>query len=160
MIFNCIKFIRKREWLILLFNVVFPIFIGSLIYILFRRKSLIVFSWLSALWLDGFVDYLRELFFPFYNVFPEYVIYSLPNGLWVYSGTFLFLRIWKGSLSFYYKYFWVFLPLISSLMMEVFQYFRIIKGAFCFTDIALNLLSFFLAVTFNTIYSSEVLHEI
>ena len=64
-------------------HVAAPLVLGSLIYVLFRHESLLVFDWLEHLGVDAYVQALRarcdhwEL--------PSWVAYSVPDGLWCWA---------------------------------------------------------------------------
>ncbi|WP_304180751.1 hypothetical protein [Leptotrichia trevisanii] len=74
-------------------HVILPIFIGSMIYILFREKTLLMFDWFSYLKLDFIIDFLRNNFYGYRMYIPKSILFSLPDALWVYSFT-MFLSIY------------------------------------------------------------------
>lgn len=74
-------------------HIVLPIFIGSMIYILFREKNLLMFEWFSCFKLDFIIDFLRNNFYEYRTYIPKSVLFSLPDALWVYSFT-MFLSIY------------------------------------------------------------------
>lgn len=74
-------------------HIVLPIFIGSMIYILFREKNLLMFEWFSYFKLDFIIDFLRNNFYKCRTYIPKSVLFSLPDALWVYSFT-MFLSIY------------------------------------------------------------------
>ena len=74
-------------------HIVLPIFIGSMIYILFREKNLLMFEWFSYFKLDFIIDFLRNNFYEYRTYIPKSVLFSLPDALWVYSFT-MFLSIY------------------------------------------------------------------
>lgn len=74
-------------------HVILPIFIGSMIYILFREKTLLMFDWFSYLKLDFIIDFLRNNFYEYRMYIPKSILFSLPDALWVYSFT-MFLSIY------------------------------------------------------------------
>ena len=74
-------------------HVILPIFIGSMIYILFREKTLLMFDWFSYLKLDFIIDFLRNNFYAYRMYISKSILFSLPDALWVYSFT-MFLSIY------------------------------------------------------------------
>lgn len=69
-----------------IFYVLFPLLIGVLIYIIFRSKSLFYFHFFKLTNLDNYILTIRKFFFKNYrHYFPNWVIYSLPDGLWLFS---------------------------------------------------------------------------
>lgn len=57
--------------------------VGGVIYVSYRVKSLYMFSWFNILGLDNYVDYLRSNIGA-YRI-PNFVKYSLPDGLWLFA---------------------------------------------------------------------------
>lgn len=73
----------------------------------------------------------------------EYLIYSLPEGLWVFCIT-------LTSKEFYFDLFkkrinCVFIPLLLVIALELFQLFHITNGHFDFFDIGISLFFWFIA---------------
>jgi hypothetical protein len=64
-------------------NVILPVAIGGLIYILFRVDTLWVFTWLKYAGLYETVMTLRETTYAASSDIPAHLLYSLPDGLWV-----------------------------------------------------------------------------
>ncbi|MGL5124038.1 MAG: hypothetical protein ACRC6K_07780 [Fusobacteriaceae bacterium] len=67
------------------FLIIFPIILGFSIYLLFRSKSLFYFNFFEFLNMDKFIIPLREFTLVFRNLIPNWVIYALPDGLWIFS---------------------------------------------------------------------------
>lgn len=67
------------------FIISLPIFIGFLIYLVFRSKSLFYFNIFRMLGLEPFILILREYASNHRELFSTWVIYSLPDGLWLLS---------------------------------------------------------------------------
>ena len=74
-------------------HIVLPIFIGSMIYVLFREKNLLMFDWFSYLKVGFIIDFLRNNFYEHRIYIPKSILFSLPDALWVYSFT-MFLSIY------------------------------------------------------------------
>ena len=74
-------------------HIVLPIFIGSMIYVLFREKNLLMFDWFSYLKVGFIIDFLRNNFYEYRIYIPKSVLFSFPDALWVYSFT-MFLSIY------------------------------------------------------------------
>ena len=69
----------------LFFGHVLTLIIGGLIYILFRTDSLVMFKWFAALSLDKPIEYLRDSTLTVKNHLPDWFLFSLPDGLWIFS---------------------------------------------------------------------------
>lgn len=115
-----------------------PILIGGLVYLLFRDDS-IFFNQLIRPTLHFF-----DL--PLKMTLPNWFVYALPDGLFVYSYVFFMLDNWKGKLSLLSLSYSLFLPLIL-IVIEFGQYFGVFKGTFDKLDLIFYLLGVFLAFT-------------
>ena len=109
-----------------------PVFLGGLIYIIWRSTSLLMFSWFDGFGLTSHINVLRNISF----AVPEWVIYSLPSGLWIYSFSFILIYIWHDAKS-KSKYLWMSLAPIIALSSELGQLIGVIPGTFDLADIAL-----------------------
>ena len=74
-------------------HIFLSIFAGSMIYILFREKNLLMFKWFKFLKLDFIINFLRDNFYKYRIYIPKSVLFSLPDAFWVYSFT-MFLSIY------------------------------------------------------------------
>ncbi|WP_412851020.1 hypothetical protein ACL0VS_08535 [Chryseobacterium sp. PMSZPI] len=118
------------------------ILLGGFIYIIFRTEKLIMFDWFEYLNLSEEINIIRN----FKNVysFPNWFIYNLPDGLWIFSYTAISLEIWKHSII-KQNIFWIFSIPIIAVLSEFFQVFKIVPGTFDFTDMIFYLLGTFSA---------------
>ena len=62
---------------IILFHTLIPMILGAFIYVTFREKNLLMFSWFDSLGLYGVIDYLR-LNFSKYNI-PNWILFNYPD---------------------------------------------------------------------------------
>jgi hypothetical protein len=83
------------------------LFIGCLIYIFFRSETILMFNWFEKLIMTETVSSIREITMTYQKDFPSWFLYSLPDGLWIFSYVCLIQSIW-GSTDGAYKYFWIF----------------------------------------------------
>ena len=104
--------------------------IGFFIYLLFRPNNLIY---------NNFFSFPIKLSFETNNTITNFIIYSLPNGLWSFSYSQFIFHI--------YKDFTTKTVLLSSLMvffgifLEVLQYHGFVSGYFDLVDIFAYLIS-------------------
>jgi hypothetical protein len=108
----------------------FPLFIGGLIYICFRNEDILFFSWMRFLNIN--YSLLRQIELK-NNIISSYIVFSLPNGLWVLSGLLLlkvFLENEKRLLAIYSIIF-----IMVSILYEISQLIDIIPGTFDIADI-------------------------
>lgn len=117
--------------------------IGGLIYVGFRDKSLLMFSWFEQLGVSGEVDAFRGLV----NSEGVYgwVRNSLPDGLWLFAYMFLVDAIWNGSKSIS-SYIFIFSLPFFALLSEFLQYFGMLPGVFDWIDVASYLFAILLFV--------------
>ena len=114
---------------------------GGLIYTLFRVDTLLVFKMYEFLQVDGFIDYVRS--YTMLWEIPDFVKYSLPDGLWVYAFTYFVVSLWKfdGSKG-KERYIFMMIPLLCGVGGELLQlYFKSI-GTFDFHDLSISLLAY------------------
>lgn len=109
-----------------------PVILGGLIYIIFRTEKLLMFQWFEDLSLSDKITTIQE----FRNIFafPDWIIYSLPDGLWMFSYTAISLEIWKHSIM-RQNIFWIFSIPIVAISSEFLQSFKIIPGTFDYIDL-------------------------
>lgn len=107
---------------------------GASIYILFRPAEASFLNWFalpeSAQWLDA----LRVRSLSVRSFLPQWLVYSLPNGLWAFAYTLLVLSIWRGSSSIL-KYFWFLSIPLLVFGFEMLQFSGDLQGTFCLNDI-------------------------
>jgi hypothetical protein len=120
----------------LFWHVCFPITIGATIYSLWRSDRLLVFTWYGWLGLKAPLLVLRANLAGIRNFLPDFVLYSLPDALWVYSFTFLMESVWFRHSRSFGRTFWVFLPVSLAVGAEAGQLFKVVPGTFDLTDIA------------------------
>ena len=114
--------------------VLLPVFMGSLIYIGWRTTSLRVFDWLQ------FLRVPQNLFRPQIQL-PNTILYSLPDGCWVFAGTSWMLLIWHKLSP------WVFSVVTLALASELAQALGMMPGTFEWTDVAFYIGGFALSLT-------------
>lgn len=77
------------------FTLIFlPLLLGILIYLLYRSRNLFYYNLIHFLDINGYVGLAREVAWLYRKLFPTWSIYSLPDGLWLFStgATFLLCR--------------------------------------------------------------------
>jgi len=128
----------------LFIHVLLPILLGGIIYISFRSKYLVLFSWSDEISISGFVNIIRNQLLPIKNYIPTWVIYSLPDGLWTYSFVSSFIVIWKNDSD---KWgYWLLIPFVLSISYELLQYFKILQGTFDIVDFSTCLMASILSI--------------
>lgn len=118
----------------IIFGHIGTLFLGGVIYILFRTSSLKMFDWYYKIGLSNSINNLRDYSNPIVKDIPNWVLYSLPDGLWLFSYLSLMLFIWQNSVSFK-NIFWILIIPILAIGSELGQLFGIIIGTFDFSDL-------------------------
>ncbi|WP_345200665.1 hypothetical protein [Chryseobacterium ginsengisoli] len=129
--------------------------LGTLIYILFRSSSLKVFSWSNFLGLNWVETDIRNFTITISSKLPDWLLFSFPDSLWVFSYVCLMLGIWKGFISMT-NLFWIgIIPLIA-VCSELGQFAGFIQGTFDALDLVfyiigsiMPLLLFKQSITYN-----------
>ena len=68
---------------------------GGLMYILFRKQSHRVLAWCDNAGLGGAVRPLRHMALRHVSLLPGWCVYSLPDGLWLFSLLMVIAAIWR-----------------------------------------------------------------
>lgn len=121
---------RKRSVCIKASLSLLLLFLGGVIYLIFRSKHLPMFDWVKVIHLDGYVNQLRDGFSGI--DLPTFVKYCLPNGLWMASYTLIIDAFIDEENN---KNFWIFILPGISVFLEILQFFHITAGTFDLGDI-------------------------
>ena len=115
---------------LIIIHCIIPIMIGGLLYVFFRSTSIRMFKWFDFLGLENVIQLMRSTLFNVKSNIPNWIYFSLPDGLWVYS----FTRIW------------LLIPFISGILSEILQYFGLFPGTFDYLDLCFSLFCIFLSI--------------
>lgn len=107
---------------------------GSMIYICFRPKSLLMFHWAQAAGISGYIYLIRDTAKPIGRAFPEWVIGSLPYAMWVLSYMLAQRSIWHHSRSLA-SCFWILTAPTIAILSEIAQSLKIVPGTFDWIDL-------------------------
>ncbi|SEN89936.1 hypothetical protein SAMN05444671_2386 [Flavobacterium sp. CF108] len=121
---------------------IFTLLCGSLIYILFRTSNLKMFIWFDELKILDIINSLRSFTVSYSSHLPNIILYSLPDGLWMFSYVSLVLFLWKNEIK-NENLFWILIIPIISIISELGQLIKIVPGTFDSSD----LLMYFLGTT-------------
>ncbi|WP_210148253.1 hypothetical protein [Chryseobacterium scophthalmum] len=138
----------------LFFGSIISLIFGIAIYLLFRTSSLKVFGWLEILNIDFLNSDIRKFSIKYLEILPNWFLYSLPDGLWIFSYVCLMIYIWNFKLN-AHSFFWIgTIPLIA-IFSEIGQAINVIPGTFDFCDLLFYILGFSIPIllTFNNKHS-------
>ena len=128
-------------------HIALPIFIGSMIYILFREKELLMFNWFNYLKLNFIIDFLRNNFYEYRIYIPKSILFSLPDALWVYSFT-MFLSIYFKNRIILSAIF------VGSIITEILQLWFVV-GTFDIYDVIYMFVLYLIAMYFIKKFEEE-----
>jgi len=112
----------------------FTLISGGLVYVLFRQDTLKMFSWFDNISLSVVISEIRLLTLPFSDHLPNWFLYSLPDGLWLFSYLSVLLVVWDNAIS-KYNIHWLLLVPLFAIFSEFGQLFEIVPGTFDIFDL-------------------------
>ncbi|MGL5951165.1 MAG: hypothetical protein ACRCZH_07080, partial [Cetobacterium sp.] len=59
--------------------------LAVLIYLLFRSRKLFYYQFIEMIYLDPYIRAIRKVVWVYRKHIPNWVIYALPDGLWLFS---------------------------------------------------------------------------
>ena len=127
----------------------FTLLLGCFIYISFRKDTLIIFNWLDRINALKFISDYRLFTISYSDNLPNWFLYSLPDGLWLFSYISVLLAFWDNTIS-KHNIHWILLVPILAIFMEFFQLFYIKTGTFDILDIIFYLLGTLLPILIFT----------
>lgn len=110
------------------------LFVGGLIYVSFRNETLKMFSWFEAISISEIVSNYRLLTLPLKQYLPDWFLYSLPDGLWLFSYISIILLLWGNTISKKNILWFSLIPAIA-ISSEIAQVFSLVPGTFDLFDL-------------------------
>lgn len=120
-------------------------FIGGIIYLLWRPDNLLMFEWIEFWNLTDFIYSLRSIAYN-YDL-PYCVKFSIPHALWYLSGILIFASIWNEYK--HIQYFWFLIMTLMCFGGEFGQFLGFIPGNFNLNDILWSILAGIIAFMIN-----------
>ncbi len=119
--------LRRQKRYNIFIHIFAPIFLGVMIYGLFRGLYLI--------------DPTKK-YFPILDNshLPNWIIYNLPDGLWFYAFLSTVILIWEQKLAGRFLA-WVLLAIIISSLLEIGQAYHLVHGTFDANDLVAYLIA-------------------
>ena len=128
--------------------------IGVLIYLAFRSTDIILFKFLNYFGLKNLIHDFRHFTYDFKFILPNWFLYSLPDGLWLFSYQCIVLTIWKFSLN-NNSLIWLFILPVLFILVEFLQLYDVLKGTFDWFDILFFIFGSLLPISINKKYINE-----
>lgn len=133
-----------RSKKLILLHIIFPLILGAFIYVSFRSLSIRLFNWFKLANLDFLISFVRETFYPIKKYLPQWVYFSIPDGLWVYSFSSALIILWSDQ--FRYGKFWLIIPLLFGAFIELAQKIKIFPGTFDIIDFTFSIIALALSI--------------
>lgn len=114
--------------------VVLPLVVGGLIYILLRTDTLLMFQWADALSLTIPISRGRAAAAPLLPWVPGFVLFSIPDGVWVFSATAFFARLWHDG-PLWARMLWIGMAPAMAIGGELGQLVGLVPGTFDVLDL-------------------------
>lgn len=137
--------LRKSDVIQLCAAIVF-ILAGGMIYIMYRSRQIIFFGWLDDLGLSPLVEMSRETGAAFHP--GSFVLYSLPDGLWLASYLMLINVIFGHSNKRLWLGFTLLMP-VYAIGNELLQGMGLCRGHFDICDLLCYLVPFVADIIIN-----------
>lgn len=118
---------------------------GSLIYAITRPDSIYLNQWLGHIDDGKVLDYFQSLVLN--SQLPQWIIYSVPDVLWMMALITTILFIWNFKLD-RRSIRWIIIGFAVGLMFEIFQGFHLIRGTFDVNDLILMLIAGLIPIAF------------
>ena len=103
--------------------------------------TLKMFNWFDSVNLSEAISGLRLFTLPLADFLPNWFLYSLPAGLWLFSYLSILLVVWNNKIS-KHNIHWLLLVPTIAIVSEIGQLFGIVPGTFDIFD-----LTFYLGAT-------------
>ena len=108
--------------------------------------------------ISHWLNLARNVAVPGELILPDWIIFSLPNGLWAFAYVVIITGTWSGSKS------WLKIPWMATIPLlvlgyEFLQLWEIIPGTFCNQDIASGLTGLLLGIYIGNKISKSLNHE-
>jgi hypothetical protein len=116
----------------------FPVVLGGFIYVIYRPDHLLMFKWFNKIGILPHIEFLRSSKLLYLLVIPNWVKYSLPDALWLFSLNQIILTLWNFKIN-RQSVFWFFLSSSIGISSEIGQLVKVIPGTFDLTDLLLLL---------------------
>jgi hypothetical protein len=114
-----------------------PTLIGGSIYTCWRRPTLLLFTWYRSVGLDSAIIVVRQSVSFVHHFLPGWILFSLPDALWVYAITAFMAGVWGDAKFSTLGRLWLFGGLVLAVGGELSQALGIISGTFDANDLLL-----------------------
>lgn len=130
-------------------SVLLSLLISLFIYLFYRINETVVYLMATAFFphlLSTTKIWLHKSLY-----LPEFIIYNLPEGLWVFT-----LSLVIGSSIWRYPFFTLLFPLVYTLGLETLQYLHFTDGTFDAMDVATIIIFWILGLGFSSFLNLQL----
>jgi hypothetical protein len=118
-------------------HVFLPVATGALIYVSWRSPTLLIFRWVRFCGMSGMLAKWRYAVLSGRPAFGDWVIFSLPDALWVYAVTACMSLIWRARRS-WARRVWIAAGTVLGCGGEVLQQLGVVPGTYDPVDLLLS----------------------
>lgn len=129
-----LKWLNLKQNKLFLAHVLAPVAIGIFIYLFFRD-----FEFCGSC--GNYFPIFKQHFY-----IPSFILYNLPDGLWMYSLIWILIIIWRFAFSIW-LWIYLFIAFILSIVLEFGQAVDQIPGTFDLLDIYTYIVAFFIGLS-------------
>lgn len=148
-----IKFKKTKIFSKIFILGVMPLFFGAVIYIVFRTDTILIFDWLEHLnWKEDILKLHRDRTL---ILLPNWVLFNLPDFLWVFGFTSVMVILW-GSVKSKFTRIYILMPFSIGVISESIQYYNPNYGTFDPKD----LIFYALGVTLSILIVTFINHQL
>lgn len=110
------------------------ILLGGVFYLFYRPEEAIFFSWIRSAGISFDLESTKSFVGGYLFHLPDWLVFSLPDGLWAFSYAVLISTVWnkQKSLS---RAFWIISIPVITIGTELIQLSGRIPGTFCPIDL-------------------------
>jgi len=123
---------KYNRFLRVFVHILLPLSFGTWIYLVYRSTGLLVFHWLEWANLHPHVLELRNQWSGWMP--PEFIRYSLPDGIWIYTATYFMFMVWEDDASVAGSI-WIWVPAVCGVGVEILQWPFGLLGTFDLFDL-------------------------
>ncbi len=98
-----------------------------------------MFFWFETIGIMNLINQIRKNTILYGNKLPDILLYSLPDGFWIFSYISLILYLWKNELK-TENLLWIFMIPLIAILSEIGQLMHIVPGTFDILDLLMYLL--------------------
>ncbi len=137
-----------------IFLSILALILGATIYLFLRPTTPYFFRWIDWIGLGNWLHNARNYSLNFTAYFPNWILYSLPDGLWAFAYALLILQFWMDKKTLL-SYIWISSIPLLIFGFEIFQTLNIARGTFCWKDMGFQFIGILFAYILMLTYQKN-----